>query len=296
METDEMFDDVAFMKTGDSWPVCSPFEEEDALARLEEGNPFWVENYFPEEEEERASRERYQRTLERGLMTTPIVRLPEYQHTSSCGCSDCIPDGPGPIETFRASAVYKSAKEIFSHEIAEQLCHVACGGSWYDMCYPNGYDPEWEAVMAEYERTRSEAEERDARSREAYRQRQIEEKVAQEARRNLKRNEQVEKNGRLCLRLYSCVGDKHTGGAKPTTMHVSSECWSHERICPVSGKLLTPHKCPFLHPGEPGWHKEWMTNRLWQPAGIAEVPRVSQPQSRMTALASELPPRHNRRR
>ena len=83
-----MFDDVAFMKKGDSWPVCSPFEEEDALARLEEGNPFWVENYFPEEEEERASRERYQRTLERGLMTTPIVRLPEYQHSSSCGCSD----------------------------------------------------------------------------------------------------------------------------------------------------------------------------------------------------------------
>ena len=287
-----MFDDVAFMKKGDSWPVCSPFEEEDALARLEEGNPFWVENYFPEEEEERASRERYQRTLERGLMTTPIVRLPEYQHTSSCGCSDCIPDGPGPIETFRASAVYKSAKEIFSHEIAEQLCHVACGGSWYDMCYPNGYDPEWEAVMAEYERTRSEAEERDARSREAYRQKMLVEKGVQEARRNLKRNEKVEKNGRLCKNLYSCVGDKHTGGKQPTTMHVSSECFHHRDH--QAGKER--NDCPFLHPGDPGWHKEWMTNRLWQPAGIAEVPRVSQPQSRMTALASELPPRHNRRR
>jgi hypothetical protein len=76
------------------------------------------------------------------------------------------------------------------------------------------------------------------------------------------------------------VGDKHNGGAKPTTMHVSSECWSHERRCPETGNLLTPHKCPFLHPGEPGFHKEWMTNRLWLPAGgIVSTPRAPQAQA-----------------
>ncbi|NBV77690.1 hypothetical protein EBR66_06020 [bacterium] len=274
------YDDAEFMRAGDAAPTSSPFDWEDTLARLEEGDPFLRAHFGQEEEDEwEASRRRYQATLDRGLMVKPIVA--RFEHPSSCGCSYCVPDGPGPIETFRAGAVYKSALKTFDLVTAEQLCHTACGGSWYDMFYPDGKDPEWDAVMEMYTLTQAEREAKEARSREAYRQNMIEEKVAIEARRNLKRNEQVEKNGRICLRLYSCVGDKHTGGAKPTTMHVSSECWSHERICPVTGNLLTPHKCPFLHPGEPGWHKEWMTNRLWQPAGMAE------PKSRFNMAAPQ---------
>lgn len=105
----------------------------------------------------------------------------------------------------------------------------------------------------------------DAAAAAARRQSLIEEKVAVEARRNLKRGETVEKKHCPCARLYSCVGDKRTGGAKPTTKHVSSECWSHERICPITGALLKPHKCPWLHPGEAGWQNQWSTDRLWKP-------------------------------
>ena len=81
------------------------------------------------------------------------------------------------------------------------------------------------------------------------------------------------KNGRLCTRLYSCEGVAATGGAKPTTRHVSSECWSHERKCPETGALLAPHKCPWLHPGEPGWLPQWNTDRLFKPAAAAPPPQ-----------------------
>lgn len=105
----------------------------------------------------------------------------------------------------------------------------------------------------------------------ARRQSRIVEKVADESRRGLKRGEEVHKKACPCARLYSCVGDKSTGGARPTTRHVSSECWSHERICPQTGARLKPHKCPWLHPGEPGWQAQWNTDRLWKPV-VAAAP------------------------
>jgi hypothetical protein len=101
----------------------------------------------------------------------------------------------------------------------------------------------------------------------------------------LKSGVKLEKKNAPCARLYSCVGDKSTGGLKPTTRHVSSECWSHERIDPETGELLTPHKCPWLHPGEPGWQAQWNTDRLWRPASAAPVAA-----SRFAALSSATAP------
>ena len=153
---------------------------------------------------------------------------------------------------------------LWGAKLGSELIREADGASLDDL-----YGAEMQAAWDDWCSVRQNMAEQmaaeEARKVAAYQQKLIEEKVATEARRNLKRGEEVQKNGRLCMRLYSCLGDKSSGGARPTTLHVSSECWSHERVDPVSGKLLTPHKCPFLHPGDAGWHEQWLKNRLWNP-------------------------------
>ncbi len=93
------------------------------------------------------------------------------------------------------------------------------------------------------------------------------------AKMGLKRGEGPRKASIPCKKLYSCCGDKSTGGAKPTTLHVSSECWAWEYTDPRDKKKKCPRVCPWIHPGEEGWHKEWETNRNWKaPTGAAAVP------------------------
>lgn len=116
------------------------------------------------------------------------------------------------------------------------------------------------------------------------------EQAVVEARRNLKKGEQVQKNGRLCTRLYSCVGNKHTGGAKPTTMHVSSECFTHKEF--LAGNIRDD--CPFAHPGDSTWQIQWLTDRTWKPVVAAEPVRVFEGGSaaqRFAALAPKQAPR-----
>ena len=105
----------------------------------------------------------------------------------------------------------------------------------------------------------------------AFRQKAAAEIVAVQVRRNLGKRDIVQKRCEPCKMLYSCEGDKSTGGARPTTLHVSSECWSHERINPKTGLLEAPHKCDRLHPGEEGWFDAWSTDRrIKSPAQIKE--------------------------
>ena len=182
-----------------------------------------------------------------------------------------------PPSVPRAPVNYGRAVALFGAETARALERVDNGGSLYDALYPDG-DPEWDAFEAEcavrVAERKANAEfyrAQEAKAELAYKQRRIEEKVADESKMRLNRDQlksgqKMEKKACPCARLYSCVGDKSTGGARPTTKHVSSECWSHERKCPETGALLTPHKCPWLHPGEPGWLPQWTNDRLFKPA------------------------------
>jgi hypothetical protein len=68
-----------------------------------------------------------------------------------------------------------------------------------------------------------------------------------------------------CKYLYNPQGDRSTGGARPTTLHITTECWSHAYTDPATGERIEKHACWFLHPNEPGWCKEWETNRLFRP-------------------------------
>jgi hypothetical protein len=69
-----------------------------------------------------------------------------------------------------------------------------------------------------------------------------------------------------CKFLYSCVGTP----ARSTTMHVSSECWSHEYTDAVTGKKVVKHVCDRLHPGEDGWLAEWATDRHFKPVVVPQ--------------------------
>jgi hypothetical protein len=75
-----------------------------------------------------------------------------------------------------------------------------------------------------------------------------------------------------CKKLYSCCGGGKAGGvAKPTTLHVSSECWRYEYTDPETGRLNKVHTCNWLHPGEDGWQTQWATNRNYMPAEPIQV-------------------------
>jgi hypothetical protein len=306
-DSSDIYDDTTLLR--EEGFLSSPFAEEDAQAFADESKIWYSRRRdfeVPEEEDEMEEDDGWQlevtpeemearirENLAQGRDSTGVLR----SHSPVCYCNFCRPERDSDaVDAYIQGDEYKTALKVFGEETAAQLCFAAIGGSWYDMFYRVDNDPDWEAVVAKYCATKQAREAEEARKLAAYRQKQIEEKVAEEARRNLKKGQQVEKNGRLCTRLYSCVGDKHSGGAKPTTMHVSSECWSHERRCPETGAMLTPHKCPFLHPGEPGFHKEWMTNRLWLPAGgIAETLRAPQGQAPNRFPSNGKPPLPRRR-
>ena len=99
--------------------------------------------------------------------------------------------------------------------------------------------------------------------------------VGTRAKTGVKRGQAVQKRPIPCKKLYSCQGDKSTGGARPTTLHVSSECWAHEYVDPITKKRVVRHVCPWLHPGEEGWCEEWNTNRHFQPGMTATQVRFS---------------------
>lgn len=46
-----------------------------------------------------------------------------------------------------------------------------------------------------------------------------------------------------------------------------SECWAWEYKDPRTGQMKAPHTCMYQHPGEVGWHKEWLKDSKWRPEG-----------------------------
>ena len=76
-----------------------------------------------------------------------------------------------------------------------------------------------------------------------------------------------------CKFLYSCHGTP----ARPTTLGVSSECWSHETgVCPWAHPAMPARagitlrdgtKVPAARaiPADPLWRAEWATDRLYKP-------------------------------
>lgn len=161
-------------------------------------------------------------------------------------------------------------------ELASFTQAVTSGMKWGDLLYEDDM-----AALAK--ETPAQKAAREAKSLREDRERQLAceaarmqkeaEMVEFRSKMGLKRGEAPRKASIPCKKLYSCCGDKKTGGAKPTTLHVSSECWAWEYTDPRDGRIKAPRTCPWLHPGEEGWHAEWMKDRTWKdPTGTADAP------------------------
>ena len=72
-----------------------------------------------------------------------------------------------------------------------------------------------------------------------------------------KRKTPIQKVAQPCKFLYNCQGTP----ARPTTLSVTTECWSHEYTDPATGAKIVKHVCDRMHPGEEGWLKQWNTDR-----------------------------------
>ena len=82
-----------------------------------------------------------------------------------------------------------------------------------------------------------------------------------------------------CKFLYNCQGTP----ARPTTLCVSTECWSHESgVCPWAHPAMPKRAAMKLadgtvipaapaRPADPEWHTEWETDRLWRPVVAGEA-------------------------
>jgi hypothetical protein len=80
-----------------------------------------------------------------------------------------------------------------------------------------------------------------------------------------KRKSAIAKVAQPCKFLYNCQGTP----ARPTTMSVTTECWSHEYTDPVTGAKVAKHVCDRMHPGEEGWLRQWDTDRNFRVAAPA---------------------------
>ena len=102
------------------------------------------------------------------------------------------------------------------------------------------------------------------------------EKMADIAHIGLKRNEKpkIVKKPFACQWLYvdESVPEqqwrKNEKGVPcaPQRNHLTgAQCWAWERYDKATKTLKCPHTCPYIHPNEEGWHKEWDNNRNWKP-------------------------------
>lgn len=72
-----------------------------------------------------------------------------------------------------------------------------------------------------------------------------------------------------CKNLFYDEKQVRPGQRAPFVKYVASECWAHAYTDPKTGEKKAPHKCPYLHPGEVGWLKEWNRDRDFKPRPAA---------------------------
>lgn len=166
------------------------------------------------------------------------------------------------------------AVDLFGWHHGAELIMAQNEGYSMDDLYGAEMQEAWDAYCSAMRASEAAREAAAKAQMEANWRRACVEQAMVEARRNLRRGESVQKNGRICTRCYSCEGNKHTewedGGkkARPSTLHVSSECFTHAEF--MAGRIR--EDCPFLHHGDAGWHAEWDRNFLWDPTHPESMP------------------------
>lgn len=165
------------------------------------------------------------------------------------------------------------------------------GLGWGDVDYILEKEEESRLAPEELQRLEAEKEAKRVKEEEEAEKKHLSSKLAckvreHEIKAHYKCN-QGKKEMRPCKYLYSCEGDRKTGGARPTTKHISSECWSHAYTDPVTGQRIEKNVCWFLHPGEEGWRKEWVRDRNFVPPSTPSAPAKLQKPNRFAALSGK---------
>ena len=152
-----------------------------------------------------------------------------------------------------------SKHPLMTGEYLAWCSEIRLGAKWGDLVL----EAETADRAAETERDRIERLQREAAAEDARRiaeevnRREVYARdVAIKVRMGLKRTEQVAKRMQPCKWV---VGE-----------FAGDECWAHEYTDPKTGKRVVKHTCDRLHPGEAGWHNEWVANPRWKPAAAAK--------------------------
>jgi hypothetical protein len=191
-------------------------------------------------------------------------------HPSPCYGSCCAPPKRAPW----SDAECQAAVDLWGWRLGAELILEQNEGWSLDDLYGAEMQQAWDQYMLALRETEVQREAEGKASEAARWKACVVQQAMIEARRNLKRGQAVEKNGRICTRCYSCVGNKTTdwedGGkkARPSTLHVSDVCFTHQAF--LEGKIKDD--CPFLHSGDQGWQKPWDTNFLWDPTHPEVMP------------------------
>jgi hypothetical protein len=184
-------------------------------------------------------------------------------HSSACKGMCCVPETP-----YHLSPLYADIARLFGAAVAEDYYHFTDRlqeeGSWWQL-FADDLMPVEQRLAAEYAATRPEREAAAAAAVEAFDRKTKVERTAIRVGASCNKHgaAAIRKVAQPCKFLYNCKGTP----ARPTTMHVTTECWSH-----ASGV------CDRMHPGETGWAPQWQTDRTFKPVerfAFAAAPRPS---------------------
>jgi len=179
-------------------------------------------------------------------------------HPSPCMCMYCAPR-PLTCPLFRMacpSATVAQEKRFAAEARAFEE------GSWWSLVGEEMLATE-DREVAEGLATRVEREARAAALVDAFDRKNKSERVAiRVGAMCTKKSVVIQKVAQPCKFLYNCQGTP----ARPTSMSVTTECWSHEYIDPLTKQKIVKHVCDRLHPGEEGWCSAWDTDRNFRPA------------------------------
>jgi hypothetical protein len=160
-------------------------------------------------------------------------------HQSNCQGVCCVPD------------VKHNLSLLFGQQAAEDYTRLLEGETWWQI-YGEDMIAIEERLAAEYAATRTERDAADAAAIEAFERKNKADRVAirEGASRNKHGVVEIRRVAQPCKFLYDCQGSP----AKPTTRHITTECWSHAKGV-----------CPWAHPGDANWVEQWLTDRLFRP-------------------------------
>jgi hypothetical protein len=190
------------------------------------------------------------------------------EHQTNCLCLGCTP----------VVNQYASTERLFGFQAADDFRRMQDGESWWSIVADDMIKIE-DRQAAEYSRNREAREARELAAVAAYERKAKAERVAIAAGASQTRRGPVEirKIAEPCKFLYSCQGTP----ARPTTIHVSSECWSHDKgVCmrahpamparaavtaiDENGKSYIVSPAMAARPADPLWCPQWQSNRTFR--------------------------------